>query len=696
MKAKFVFEIGVEEMPSRFLGGLEKSLQEQFASLLEQNFIQAGKIKGFCTPRRLVLLAEDLDLVQGQREEIVVGPPESIAYKDGELTKAGQGFARSQGVGVDELFVQETAKGRYLALKKVIGGQKTADLLPEICQRIIKGLPFAKKMRWEPSGLLFGRPIRWLLALLGSEIVPVVLGELEAANYTWGHRVMGPGPWLVDSAEHYLSILAGPGRVVLDRSERKKLIKEQGDALAEEQGARVIWNDALVDEVSGLVEYPKPVLGRFDSKFLELPKEVLLTSMESHQKSFGLEDEDGSLQPFFLCTLNLEPDELALVRKGWERVLRARLEDAAFFWKVDMKVPLDDWLRELDNVVFLGPLGSMGDKSRRLKKLCSVLNAELGLGLDQELPRAGELSKVDLVSEMVGEFADLQGKMGGIYALKKGEGPVVSDAIYEHYLPTGPESAIPRTKAGAALSLADKLDNLAGCFGLDMVPSGAHDPYALRRQVLGLVRIIVGHGFRLSLKKLLVAAFECYQGVNWEVEPAKAVEKLLQFIANRLVPYYVAQGFSALVVEAVLGAGFDDLYIVEKRLQALHRFSQQEDFEQAVLTFKRAANIIRKQGEQVTGKVDGRFVPDLLQEEAEQQLGKTLSEIGPEWDKLWRAERFSELFSLLRRLRPEVDNFFDQVMVMCDDQELRLNRLNLLKALVDRLLGLADFGQLQI
>jgi glycyl-tRNA synthetase beta chain len=522
------------------------------------------------------------------------------------------------------------------------------------------------------------------------------VASLQAGAKTWGHRVHGPGPWEVPSAQAYFDLLREKGRVILDRQERKTFIQSQGDELAKAHGGRVVWKDDLLDEVASLAEWPRPILGRFDRRYLELPREVLLTSMESHQKCFGLEDDDGKLLSYFVCTLNLEPKDLDLVRAGWERVLKARLEDAAFFWKVDRKATLEQWQQELDKVIFLGPLGSMGAKAKRLEMVAASLTAKEDAQMQHDTIRAAALAKVDLVSEMVGEFADLQGIMGGIYVRQKGESERVGQAVSEHYLPTGPESAVPESLPGAYLSIADKADALAGCFGLDMIPTGAQDPYALRRQALGIVRTVWEHGLRISLSELLATAFDAYQDVDWKLNKETTLSALLDFFAHRIRALCMNQGLETKVVDAALGAGFDDLWAFEQRLTALDRFSREADFDQAVLTFKRADNIIRKQGEQAGVDLQAGYQESLLIDPQEKALAQALTDMQPRWEALWAKEDFDQLFGLLRELRPVVDDFFDHVMVMAEDQTLRQNRLNMLQALVNRLSVLADFSALQI
>jgi len=702
--AEFILEIGTEEMPARFVPKLAAELEKVFTKLLGEAMVENGGVATYATPRRITAHVASIADAQRREEETVTGPPVRIAYDDdGNLTKAGSGFAKTQGVAEDALFKLETGKGEYLAAKKIVGGGNTIDILPEICIKSIESLSFPKKMHWGDYDFTFGRPIRWLLALLDENVVDFTVENMTSGRETRGHRVMGPGPFSVAATTEYFKIIKDDCKVVIDPEVRKQSIIEEGNRLAKDLGGEIVWTDGLLEEVANLVEYPKPLIGDIDTLYLELPREVLLTSMQSHQKSFGVQGADGKLLPHFLTTLNLEPKDVALVKKGWERVLKARLEDARFFWEADCKVEFKTWLDKLENVVFLGPLGSVGDKSRRIEMLCGKLAERLGEskgilpGEIEKYAEAGRLAKADLVSEMVIEFDSLQGKMGGIYAERADKGEIVSKGIYEQYLPAGPETPVPASLSGALVSMADKVDTMAGCFGLGKMPTGANDPYALRRCALGIARIIMEHELDINLDALLSFAQKAYSSdIKWKVEQDEAHEKLLDFFGQRLRALFTGNGFETRVVDAALGAGFNDIRTLKARLEALNEFSKEEDFGQAVLTFKRAANIIRKQGDEAGQELTGSYDADLFDGEHESAFGAKLEETAPRFEDLWERGDFSGLLGLLRELRPSVDAFFDNVMVMCDDSAVRLNRLNLLKALVDRLGRLADFNALQV
>jgi glycyl-tRNA synthetase beta chain len=694
----FLFEIGFEEMPARFLAGLTEEIRTLMADALAQAKVDGGPAAAFATPRRLVVSIPDLAAVSRREEEVVTGPPEKVGFDAaGAPTAAAVGFAKGQGAEVADVFIQETGKGRYLALRKTTGGEPSLELLPGICLEAVRKLSFPKRMRWGGREFAFGRPVHWFLALLDEAIIPFALDDIRSDRLTRGHRIMGPGPFPVPAAPDYFAIIREQGKVILDARERESLVRTQAETLAREAGGTAVINPALLGEVTGLTEHPVVILGRIDPKFLAVPREVLITSMETHQKSFAVMDVKGNLLPCFLTTLGLAPGNVELVRRGWQRVLTARLEDARFFWEADLATDIEQWQKKLESVVFLAGLGSMRDKTRRLERLCGLVAEQTGQpGLMLEVSQAGGLAKVDLVSDMVGEFAELQGVMGGIYTRRKGFSETVSRAVAEQYLPAGPDSPVPDSLAGAILSIADKADTLAGCFGLDMAPTGAADPYALRRAALGICRGLIEHGLRLNLMELFQAAIDGYGDAKFKVDRTHALARLLDFFGQRLRAYFTGRGVDTLVVEAAVGASFDDVSSLAARIEALAAFAARPDFDQAVLTFKRAANIIRKQGVGAGVPLTGAVKAALLAEQAEKDLAATCATVFPRFDTLFMAGDYAAVLELLHELRPTVDAFFDNVMVMCDDMDVRLNRLNLLKSLVDRLGRVADFAALQV
>ncbi|WP_300710519.1 glycine--tRNA ligase subunit beta [uncultured Desulfovibrio sp.] len=695
--ATFVLEIGSEELPSRFLPVEEAELSARFRAALDEAAVEYGDMRVMSTPRRAVVIIENVNPVQQTREEEVAGPPVRAAYDaEGKPTKALEGFARTHGLSVADVYRIQTDKGEYVAVRKRMGGAAVRDLLAGICPAVITALPFAKRMRWGAHSLAYARPLRWLVALLDEDVVPFSVGPVTSGRETCGHRIHGPGPFSLASASAYLTVMAGQCAVTVDPAARREVIVKGGNELAAAAGGRVLWRDGLLEEVQGLVEHPVPLLGDFDPAYLEVPAEVLLTSMESHQKSFGIEDAQGRLMPHFLTVLNLTPQDMAVVKHGWERVLRARLEDARFFWHQDLRDTFDNWLEKLEHVIFIARLGSMADKTRRLEALCRWLAESVAGGrlTPEDAARAGRLSKADLVSGMVGEFDTLQGIMGGIYADRKGESPVVAQALREQYLPAGPESPLPSSLAGALLSLADKADTLAGCFGLGMIPTGAADPNGLRRCALGIIRIALEYGLALDVRELLARAHALYGDRAWKLDRDEALGKLAEFFTARLRNYWQSRGEDTLLVDAALGAGLTDVPSCAARLAALRDFSRAAGYAEAVQTFKRVANILRKQGGD--GGLPLSWDGALLREAPEKALAATLDELLPRLDALWEKGEYAAMLNTLGEVRPAVDAFFDGVMVMAEEAELRRNRLAMLNALGSRFARLADFAALQI
>lgn len=692
----FILEIGTEELPARFLPGLEKELTERFTSALHDAGYSIPEVETCATPRRSVIIIKELSPVQPSKEELVIGPPARISFTaEGVPTKAAEGFARTLGIDVVALTRQQTEKGEYLAGIKKTGGVSTREVLALLCPDIMASLPFAKRMRWGSGTFAFARPIRWILALLDGDIVPFSVGNVHSDRLTYGHRVMGPGPFVIENASDYVSTIEKQGAIQLRASDRRASILHEGNSIAEKSGGRIIWIPSLLDEVEGLVECPVPLMGDIDPSYLELPREVLLTSMQTHQKSFGVENADGQLMPHFLTVLNLRPKDTIKVKKGWERVLRARLEDGRFFWKTDLESSFEEWQNRLEHVIFLAPLGSMGEKTRRISALCARLAHEMHL--DETLAaRAGLLSKADLVSAMVGEFDTLQGIMGGIYARRKGEPESVATAIAEHYLPSGPESPVPASELGAILSIADKIDTLVGCFGLGMIPTGTADPYALRRCALGIARIMLEKKYRFDIRKMFETALELYGERSWKLTPDELLSKLDDFFVGRVKNYFLTHGYDTLLVEAVTAIDPEQVWSVGQRLEALKKLNAAPDFSLTAQTFKRVANIIRKQGHEAGVDLTGHWDKTLLQETAEKELAAELSTMFNEFEQLWTEDQFERLFFRLSDLRPSIDAFFNAVMVMCEEPALRANRLNLLKGLAQRMERLADFSALQL
>lgn len=686
----FILEIGSEEIPAGFLCKEQAAL----ASLLEEALNEAGLAYGAieveATPRRLIATISDVADEQALIEEVITGPPLKIAFDgEGQPGKALEGFLRSNNATLKDIETINTLKGEYIGLRRKTGGKPAGDVLAEICPDVIGKLSFGKSMRWGTNEFAYARPIRWILALLDDKVIPFAVGPIVSGRKTYGHRVHGLGPHTVAHAAEHQKILAETG-VTANTKARLSHIVKTGEKLAEAKNGAVLWKDDLLEEVCGLVEHPVPLLGDFDPAYLEVPEEALLTSMETHQKSFGLRGPDGKLLPHFLTVLNIDPKDLAVVKQGWERVLRARLEDARFFWKSDLAQTFDEWLEKLEHVIFIGPLGSMADKSRRLEQLAGWLAAETGLGNAALARRAGKLAKADLVSGMVGEFDTLQGIMGGIYARENGENEEVAKAIAAQYLPSGLDSPLPDTSLGAILSMADKADTLAGCFGLGLAPTGAADPNGLRRCALGIVRILLDQKLNVDTKDIFAAALKLYGDKAWKQKNEEILARLDDFLLTRLRGLLLGQNYDTLVVDAALDAPFHGVYDCGQRVEALAEFYHSPEFGALIPVLKRVENIAKK-------NEGAPFVWEdtLLTEKAEKILASVLKELLPRLDDYLSNGQYKDAINLLADLREPVDNFFNNVMVMCEDEKIRVNRLAMLNAIRSRFSKIATFAKLQ-
>lgn len=691
--ATYILEIGSEEIPSRFLEGEERDIEKLFKTSLSENGLPFSSLKAMATPRRLTLRVDGIAPIQEEREEVIMGPPVNIAYDEaGNPTRAFTGFLNANNIAATDVYKVFTSKGDYIACTKKTGGKSAREILAEITPGIISSIPFAKSMRWGNNDISHARPIRWILALLDSEIVPFKVGPITSGRHTSGHRIHGAGPFEVPDTGSYEKIISDKCSIILEPDKRRDLIVQKGNELAARKGGEIIWIPELLEEVGGLVEHPVPILADFDPKYLEIPSEVLLTSMQSHQKSFGLRGKDGRLLPYFLTILNISPENVDVVRKGWERVLRARLEDARFFWQADLQASLDEWLAKLEKVIFIGPLGSMADKSRRLEKLCGWLAGQLNPPANVALAeRAGKLAKADLVSSMVGEFDTLQGIMGGIYAENFGENPEVANAIREQYLPAGPDSLLPDTLLGAILSICDRADTLAGCFGLNMIPTGMADPNGLRRCALGIIRIMLARNIEVSPMKLIGKALDLYKDINWKLSRKDIENKLQDFFLGRLRNYFINKGYSTVLVDAVLANGISNIPDSQAKLDAIVAFSNNDNYEKSLQTLKRVENISKKETIADNNPID----ETLLTEAAEKRLASDLSVLLPRIDTKLSEKDYIGAIAELENLAPPVNDFFDNIMVLCDNPALRANRLKLLKSIADRYSGIARFASLQ-
>jgi len=689
--ADLLVELGCEELPPKSLPLLGKTLLTEFSAQLEKSqiFFDADNSRVFYTPRRLALLMKGVANRQADQLIERKGPALGAAFDaDKQATPAAAGFAKSVGKRVDELETLKTDKGEWLFCRIDKPGERLEDLLFPMLEKVLAGLPVTKPMRWASNDFSFVRPVHWLLVMHGSEVISGTLFGLDAGGSTRGHRIHSPGPHEVTSVGDYENVLE-TAFVVADQDKRRELIRHQAIALGESAGGRALIDNSLLEEVSNLVEWPRSVYGSFDEDFLDVPPEALIASMQDHQKFFPVLDTDNStLLARFITVTNLESKDFSAVREGFERVIRPRLADARFFWEQDNRSPLGDWLPLLDNIVFQTKLGSVGDKSRRIvsisEKIAEYTNVD-----GSATKRAASLCKCDLVSQMVGEFPELQGIMGRYYAEQSGEDSEVARAIGEHYLPAYSGDQLPGKAVGKVVSLADRLDTLTGIFASGLKPSGNKDPFALRRAALGLIRILLDGELLIELDKLLAIGALTLQE-QLPVSPAVLLD-LRKFILERLRHYLREQKYQTSFVNATLDAPLSTLPDLVCRLNALRDFMNHDEATSLAAANKRIGNILRKSGLGERSEIK----EDLLIIDEEKHLFNEIKDISIKLDQLFAQADYSSALTLLAGLSTSIEAFFEHVMVMDDNAEIRRNRLSLLarlKGLFDRIANLALLG----
>jgi len=681
MKNKFLFELGLEEVPADMIEPAAAQLRKSVESLFEENQLAVEALETYSAPRRLAFLATGLPDRQPSREEVLLGPPVSVAFRDGAPAPAAHGFAKKMQVAVEQLQVVKTEKGDYVAVKRTLEGRETPDILATELPGIIASISWPKNMYWQESRFRFVRPIRWLVALWNKQTVPVRFEGLASGAVTRGHRFLGRSDVLLKSAGEYLERLR-ENYVLADVEERQTKISRELERETP-KGLKVISDPELLHLVCYLNEYPTVLRGSFNSEFLAIPQEVLITVMRHHQKYFSVADEKDALQPHFLTVLNTSGDPEGKIRKGHEKVLRARLEDAAFFWSTDLKTPLGGRLPQLDHVLFQEKLGSYRVKTERIRRLSALLDH------GKDLETAASLSKCDLTSDMVREFSELQGVMGGLYAREEKYPESVWRAVYEQYRPTSLEDASPSTLTGALLALTDKLDSVVGCFAAGIVPTGSSDPFALRRQAQGLVKILFDHRLdQYPLPSLIEAA----RSVLKDQIPVsdQVVADVLAFLTGRVRFIFQEQGVPFDILNAVLAPGVGAVYQTWLKAQALMKMRGDADFEALAVAFKRVKNILAKQ-EIVLAAVSEAA----LEDPAEAELYRSFREIQPGLSAAAQAGDYESALRKIATLRGPVDRLFDAVMVMAEDARLRNNRLRLLFEISDMFLKIADISEIQ-
>ena len=738
--ADFLLEIGLEEIPARMIDGAEEELGRRVTDVLtREGLIDSQPSKGnqggapierFSTPRRLAVLARGVRERQADAETVEKGPSVTVAFKDGKPAVPAIKFAEKWGVRVESLERVKDAKGEYIAARVTKKGKTAEEILAEALPKEIGGIYWAKNMYWRAGKPeRFGRPVRWMVAMLGGKVVPLEYGGIVAGKSSRGHRLIDlpqstqrHAKESPQGTQRYAAVIAiqEPQRYAADlrdaaviarREERVEIIRKALDrATRTVAGARWREDQELLDTVVNLTEFPGVILGNFDPEFLSLPEEVLVTVMRDHQKYFAVEGESGKLAPHFLAVLNTDRDPEGIIRHGHERVLRARFNDARFFWDTDQKHALRERVEWLKNVTFQKDLGSYYDKTQRVQKLasqiCAVMNdAESGVRnpvsgkpvREGIVHKAALLAKTDLTTELVKEFTELQGIVGGLYAKAQGLDAAIGDAIYDQYKPESMEDAVPRTIEGAVLSIADKADSIAGMFALGMIPSGSKDPFALRRQANGIVKTVAEHGLSLTITEVMADALEQYAGSEAEKKFKNAGEIALaldDFFRERLEFYLrEVKKFAYDVVNAVLAVDADDVVDAVARAEAVAKVRPSEDFEAIGAAFKRIKNILR-QANETKKRIADVFSPAQVSDDAERGLAETTNRVAPRVRGLAGKREYAAALAEIATIRPVVDTFFDKVMVMVEDENVRANRLALLHSLLNEFSTIADFSEI--
>ncbi|HHV71148.1 MAG TPA: glycine--tRNA ligase subunit beta [Clostridia bacterium] len=693
MAKDLLLEIGTEEIPAKFLPAALKQLAEISAELLKENRLSYTSLSTFATPRRIVLLVNDLAEKQEGAVKKVKGPAAKSAFTEqGEPTKAALGSAKSQGVDVADLRVETVEGGQYVFAVKVEESKSTLDILPELMVRLISSISFPKSMRWGDKDIRFARPIRWLVNLYGDQKIDFSLDGIRPDNFTYGHRFLSKGKLEIKDINDYFSKLE-ENYVILDQNKRQEEIKRQILNLAREQGGEVLIDQSLLEEVTFLVEYPTALCGKFEEDYLKLPKEVLITTMREHQKYFPVVDKEGKLLPLFITVRNGGKEHLEIVQAGNEKVLRARLADAKFFYEEDQAEPLANKVERLKQIVFQESLGTVYEKTKRIVDFAAFLakNLKLSEELQHSVQRAAWLAKADLVTNMVYEFPELQGIMGREYAYLSNEPNEVAVGIFEHYLPRHAEDELPQTMVGTIVSIADKMDTIAGCFGIGIIPSGSQDPYALRRQAQGIIYILLETELDISLQTLIDQAVNRYKSEGKLKRPEQEVKtEILDFFIQRIRYIFTTKGISADIVEAVLATNSEKPIECWKRANALAKFRATSSFNDLLAAFNRANNLAKK----IEKTEDNPIQEWLLAVPAEKQLYQSYLKVEKEVTNKLLASDYESALQSLEELKEPINKFFDNVMVMVDDEAVRTNRLQLLLLISNLFKKIGDLSKL--
>ena len=685
MNNYLLLEIGVEELPSRFGQTTLDQIENNLSKLLKEERINFDNIEKYATPRRLTFVIKNLADKATDLEEEVKGPAKKIAVDDdGNFTKPALGFMKSKGLDTENVYFKQLGNAEYLFGTIKQEGKHTSEVLKNIVPEAIKNVTFPKAMRWGGKNMRFARPIRWMVALLNNEVLDIDLEGIKSSNITRGHRFLGEKEFEVNSVEEYFEKL-DKNFVVLDQHKRKEMIREQAIEVAKSLGGEVELDEDLLEEITFLVEYPTAFYGEFDEEYVKLPKEVVTTPMKEHQRYFPV-SKDGKLLPNFIAVRNGDSNRIDLVKAGNEKVLRARLADALFFYHEDTKKPLESFVDKLQTVVFQAKLGTVYDKTLRIEKLSQVILNELNMTESKENTlRAAKLCKADLVTNMVFEFTELQGIMGRDYAQVSGENEEVCQGIFEHYLPRFAGDILPETNTGIALSIADKLDSIAGFFAIGIKPSGSQDPYALRRQALGILSILLDRKLSVNLNNLINAALDNYS--NLEFNKEEVASQIVEFFVERVKNLFKDLGIRYDVIDAVLNNNLDDISDIHTRALELNRWLQKDELVEMLTAFNRVSTLAEKATTDIVKE-------DLLKEDAEIKLYNGFKEIKSNVESLLLDKKYNEALDAFATLRPLVDNLFDNVMVMDKDEAIKENRLGLLKQIYSTMLTICDLSKI--
>lgn len=690
MSNKYLLEIGTEELPARLIDSALEQLKTNTEEMLEDKRISYETIEVYATPRRLVLLIEGLADQQDTLQEVVKGPAKRIAYDEKqEPSRALQGFMKGQGVELEQIEIKEHNGEEYIYANVVKEGSKTQEILMGNMVGIIKSIVFPKSMKWGGKTLRFARPIRWLISIFNNELVDLDLEGIKSSNITRGHRFLGKDSIEISSVDEYFELLK-ENYVLVDQNERKEIIKYGSERLAREKGGNILAEEELLNEVTYLVEYPTPLIGRIKEEYLELPIDVVVTPMKEQLRYFPVVDDKNRLLPYFITVRNGNEEHIDTVVKGNEKVLAARLEDAKFFYEDDIKNPLEDYVEELNNIIFQEKLGTLYEKTIRIQKLSEKIGSflEVGEETQKNIERAAYLSKADLVTKMVTEFTELQGNMGMEYAKKSGENEIVSTAIYEQYLPKSATDILPTTTAGAVLSIADKLDSIVGYFAVGIQPTASQDPYGIRRQALGVINIILDKKLNLSLESIIDFSLYIYVEKNGLVFDYKKIKlAIMDFFQGRIKNMLIDNGIRYDIVDAVISTGIDDVYDLKVKADKLNEYLNNEGLTEVLFTFNRVANLGEKSS---SNNVD----TDLLVEKEEKVLYEAFNNIEAEVLNWLNKKEYDKALKQFIVLKEPVDDFFDNVMVMVEDEDIKENRLNLLGKISETMLMICDLSKL--